>query len=167
MGGENYFTKKMGWNLLILGVISGVLLDYLTCWILAGVNPGINIDKVFYYNNSTMFFIAAFGLFLIFKNMNIDRAFQFICIPASTTFGIYLLHDNPLIREYIWKSLELLFPYSQNLVINIVNCFLKVFVIFVVGMVVELIRQFLFRTLKIEKIAILADKVFGKICNMF
>lgn len=155
-------NKAFGWYLMVLGIVIGVILDYISVWILHRININ-NVEKIFYFNNSTMFLAAAFGLFLIFKNMDNNKISRWVCVPASTTFGIYLLHDNPLVRENIWEILEKIFPYSQSLITNIMNCFLKVVVIFMIGMIVELIRQYLFKKLKIDELSSWADTILDKI----
>ena len=157
--------EKHKWLLLIVGIISGVFLDYTGSILIFKINANISIDKLFYYNNSFMYFVASFGLFLIFRKLDCDKFSKFICIPASTTFGIYLLHDNPLIKEYIWKTLSILLPCSHNIVINVGSCFLKVIIIFFFGMIIELIRQVIFNLTKLERLSSWIDSIFNNVCN--
>lgn len=42
------------------------------------------------------------SVFCVFKNINIKNC-KFINVIASTTLGVYLIHDNIHIREYIWN----------------------------------------------------------------
>lgn len=156
--------KSFGWLLFFSGVITGVALDFLANGILSILNHA-TIDKLFYYNNSLMFFIAAVGLFIICKNMNCEKMPRFILIPASATFGIYLLHDNPLVRNFVWSSLERILPLSPNIAVNVAFCAFKVVLIFVVGMTVDLVRQFLFNKFKMNVLSEKADKLFRKICD--
>lgn len=67
----------------------------------------------FLKNNATYLFaemnklpaiICAFLLFLGFNNWNITPSKKINKI-ASCTFGVYLLHDNPNIREFLWCNL--------------------------------------------------------------
>lgn len=161
-------SKSFSVILLLSGVMGGVLTDYLANGFLLYLGHS-SIDKLFYYNNSLFFFIGAVGLFLLFKNISIDGdrkiLEQVVLLPASTTFGIYLLHDNQLLRNVFWTNLNLLFPHSQIICINIAACFLKVMVIFVIGMIVDMGRQFLSRIVKVETISTMVDNLFNKISN--
>jgi len=49
-------------------------------------------------------FMLSMELFLVFAYMK-ARHSKFINITASTTFGIYLLHENIFSREYLWKNI--------------------------------------------------------------
>ena len=57
----------------------------------------------FYDRNSLLILTAAVGLFTLavyarpFKN-------DFINAVAGCTFGVYLIHDHPLVRELLWKD---------------------------------------------------------------
>ena len=46
-------------------------------------------------------FVAAFGLFMAFRAMHIRRM-RVINLVASSTFGIYLIHDQPHVRNLLW-----------------------------------------------------------------
>ena len=54
--------------------------------------------------NKLPVFMFSLELFLIFTNMK-PRYSKVINTVASTTFGIYLIHENVLTRPYIWKTL--------------------------------------------------------------
>ena len=82
---------------------------------------------------------SALFIFLAFRNLDIGRR-RLINTVASTIFGIYLIHDHPLVRDYIydnffdcaaWIDSELLIPYV------ILICL----VIFTVCLVEELLRS--------------------------
>lgn len=46
--------------------------------------------------------LIAAGLVMIFKNINIGSN-RVINTISATTFGIYLIHDNPIMEEILWK----------------------------------------------------------------
>lgn len=48
--------------------------------------------------------LCAFILFRLFETLNIGYN-KWINRIASTTFGVYLLHDSPVLRNYIWHEL--------------------------------------------------------------
>jgi len=81
-------------------------------------------------------------IFLTFAKVEIKNS-KIINIISSSTFGIYLLHDYTLCRDKIWTDIfknaayaesKLLIPYSL----------LAVLLVFVICMVIELLRLYLF-----------------------
>lgn len=74
----------------------------------------------FYDMNKLPLFMLAVSLFMAFKNLNIKHS-RFINTVSATTFGIYLIHDNSFMRDFLWlhlfrckdfKHSDLLIPYS-------------------------------------------------------
>lgn len=53
--------------------------------------------------NSISVVICSFLLFILFCNLKVKQN-KFINLLAKTTFGVYLLHDNYLIRSFLWKN---------------------------------------------------------------
>lgn len=65
-------------------------------------------------------FLVSVSMFIAFASYNMPYS-KWINRIASTTFGIYLLHDNPIVRNYLWNILfhnnkyqdsSLIIPYS-------------------------------------------------------
>ncbi|MCL2735238.1 MAG: acyltransferase [Propionibacteriaceae bacterium] len=54
--------------------------------------------------NSLFTLGASFGAFLVFLRWKIG-SYPVVNLIASTTFGIYLIHEHPLMRTYIWSRL--------------------------------------------------------------
>ena len=80
----------------------------------------INSPTYFYSMNKLPILLTSLVIFMAFKNMNI-KTNKFINKVAITTFGIYLIHDNPYIRKFLWQMLfknskyidsSILIPYS-------------------------------------------------------
>ena len=76
--------------------------------ILAIVN--IKTSRAYGYNmanysyNYVIIFISSISLFLFFKEVNIKSSF--INKLSSLTLGVYLIHDHPYIRSYIYNYLN-------------------------------------------------------------
>lgn len=51
--------------------------------------------------NSIFIVCISIGVFLLFKNLKI-RPNRYINDLAMTMFGVYLIHDNPIIRHMLW-----------------------------------------------------------------
>ncbi len=77
---------------------------------------------------------------------------------SSTTFGVYLIHDNPIIRLFLWEIIVGCTQYSDKPYM-IVSCIGTTLLIFVACSIIDLIR-----ICTIEKIYMkVVDKVIEKI----
>ena len=78
--------------------------------------------------------ICFFEIFKTFKFKN-----KVINLLSSTVFGIYLFHDNNIVRKYIYKFLKIDngFFYSYKMLYRI---FISVIIIFIVGFIIEFTR---------------------------
>ncbi len=54
--------------------------------------------------NSALMLVTSVYLFLAFKQLRIGHS-RFINGMAATTFGIYLIHDNNLLRHFLWHGI--------------------------------------------------------------
>ncbi len=86
-----------GSYLLLLGLIVGF--DFLSIQNPNFQDFAVRIREV----NSLLTLVCAVAAFLSFQNMRIQS--KVINRIAATTFGIYLLHDNPIIRNTLWLKL--------------------------------------------------------------
>ena len=89
--------------------------------------------------NSPFSLIISFYLFLAFCKWNIKHN-SVINIVAGTTFGIYLIHDHPLVRGYIYSEVFdcLGHTYSDYLILYVLTIAV---IIFLSCMIIELIRN--------------------------
>ncbi len=98
--GQEYRMKN-AMSKAALGYAAIVLLDFLiTKFPLRHIK-----GHLFYFAelNSVLVLGVAVCLFLAFKQLRIGHS-QWINRIAATTFGIYLLHDNDLLRKWIWQD---------------------------------------------------------------
>lgn len=96
--------------------------------------------------------VSIFNIFVRFDKINSN----FVNNIASTVLGIYLIHDNPLIRNILWTDILKVQNYvsSKYLFLHMI---LSVILVFIFCSLIEFIRK---KTL--EKIFI---KIYDKICN--
>lgn len=152
--GGNQFCSLIWF--IVLYCISGYIRLYSENWKISNKNCfalSVLIAIITYclvassYFNSDLFamqslpiFLISFLLFLGFKKTDIKNCF-FINKIASTTFGIYLIHDNSYIRSFLWidffkvnsfENSNFLIPYS------IYICF----IVFFTCTIIDLIRQY-------------------------
>lgn len=83
-------------------------------------------------------FVALF-MFLVFKNLNLNTPNWIMCI-ASSTFGIYLIHDNGVFRTYLWNDICKL-TTMVNKPYFIPYSILCVILIFTICAMIEILRQ--------------------------
>lgn len=102
---------------------------------------GIVNGNYFWRPNALPMVALSVSLFLCFRFLNV-KPLPFVNLLASTTFGIYLLHDGQL-NFYMWQTLlrSASFTHSKWLVLYIPACAL---LIFVTGACVDLLRRKLF-----------------------
>lgn len=61
------------------------------------------VSQRFYDRNSLLILTAALGLFALAVYARPFTS-RFINTLGSCTFGVYLIHDNPVVRELLWKQ---------------------------------------------------------------
>lgn len=135
----SHITKKIGIIFTAIGFVGAFLGDILVD-VLAMTNPTY-IKQIFYFTqNDYGFFqlLLGIGLFIIFLKAKITYR-PWINVVASTTFGIYLLHDNRLFLHHMWDNVLATYQYYDSLVLPLYAIFV-VALIFVVGMTVDYVR---------------------------
>ena len=83
---------------------------------------------------------------------------QIISSIGTLTFGVYLIHDNTCIREDILNNL---FNNENNNIslFSVYRLFItKSLLIFIICIIIDYLRNFLFNLVKIRNICIILDK---------
>ena len=83
--------------------------------------------------------IISFLLFIGFSKMNIGYN-KLINIVASATFGVYLIHEHPFVRPFLWKRILKGASYSESYLL-IPYSLLAVFLVFACCTIIELLRK--------------------------
>lgn len=123
---------------------------------------GLKEWAYFWQPNSLLMFICSVSLFGIFLNLKIPPS-RIINKIASTTLGIYLLHDSPL-QFFIWKKTLFnlaAFQHSPLLPLLMILCSILVFL---VGIAVDLVRQLLEKKILIRVLDSEIIKSIRKMC---
>ena len=89
---------------------------------------------------SFLLLMIAIATFYIFKNNSFNS--KIINFIAPSMLGVYLIHDNDLIKPWIWKEL---FPNNNYLYSNylVVHFGVKVFAVFIISLVIDLLRRYI------------------------
>lgn len=131
------------WTLIF--VLSSVL-KYSTAviYILLGTKiPYFYDNSLYFYGRESLFTLAcALSFFMIFEKLNM-KYHKWINVIARATFGVYLIHDNRIVRPLLWNRIFENARYQNSLKIIPYSIAVAAFV-FVVCTIVELLRQRVF-----------------------
>lgn len=122
---------------------------------------GLSEIAYFWSPNNILMFILSISLFQIFLEIEI-KSNVVINKLASTTLGIYMLHDG-ILNTYLWHEV---FKNKVHLEsrYSIVYILLSTIIIFVIGAVIDIVRQFIEKN-TIKKF--FDSKLYNKISNQF
>lgn len=94
-----------------------------------------------YFFNRNSIFILVLATCIFIKTLSIKPfSNSVINTVASTTLGIYLIHDNPNFRSIIWNRIFDLSKYINEYYF-IIMIFLTTFIIFIISFLIELLRK--------------------------
>ena len=94
---------------------------------------------------------------------------KWINILASATFGVYLIHDNGIVRPFLWVDVFKNAQYQDSLFL-IPYSILVVAIVYIACTMIDLIRKQFFEKpymLLVNKYADTMLKPFSKICDFF
>lgn len=100
-------------------------------------------DFLYNYHSITVV-LAAISLFLFFKNLKIKNNIinKIIVFFAPTTFGIYLIHENPNIRLLLWNKFS--FITHENLIEMIFFIIIIPIILFILFSLFDKVRNIIF-----------------------
>jgi surface polysaccharide O-acyltransferase-like enzyme len=122
---------------------------------------GFTLDSSFLIHYTSPFIVlAAMSLLLIFGSMNFSEFVKkMIMLISPLSFGIYLLHDHPLVRSYVMTD-RFAFITNGSVSKMLLFFFGIILAIFVVGCCVDAVRSKLFQLLHIRKSLSKLDRYF-------
>ena len=124
-----YLQKQMN------GLNSNILVD---------ISSGINLF-LFNYSNPIII-IQSIAVFVFFSTLNIKN--KLINYISSLTLGVYLLHDNYNLRVNLFKWIGIdkeSIIYGKRIILYTLFC---AFIIFILGLIVESIRNTIVKLLR-------------------
>lgn len=122
-------------------------------------------DKIYNYLslNSIFLYISAISLFMFFKNIKINSKFnKVILFFSTTTFGVYLIHENHFIRDILWKNF-----FNLNNITNFSTLFCYSLLIIILVYVVCSIVDYLYQKIIAKKLENLLSKGYDYIIIKF
>lgn len=159
-------SGKVSWKLIIFYIIPTVLLPC-TRFGIDFVGTILSRDltvysKFFYKNNSVFVCVSAIAFIMIFLNIKINGYIlqRIIRTVAPLTFGVYLVHNNPTLRDTLWN---LLHPYTY---MNEGWFFFAgsgiICAIFIVSALIEYCRRAIYHAIPKSRIVKMCISRFGK-----
>ena len=147
----------------IAAIIILTILTYATAvtFDIIGLQHSIYADNAlkFYDIQQLPILLLAFFTFMLFKEINI-RHNKVVNTIAAASFGVYLIHDNGLIHEFLWKSLAHNDEYSQTMYI-VPHSILVILLVYISCTAIDLLRLKLIEPLYVKLINKLVPKVYS------
>ena len=100
---RKYGDAKLDKISIYAGIMSIILILVSILWNDIHMYEGLYIMYLAHKGNSVVGLLTAIGIFTIFKNIKISYS-PFINTVASTTFAVYLIHNNPIISDWLWNT---------------------------------------------------------------
>lgn len=100
---RKYGDAKLDKISIYAGIMSIILILASILWNDIHMHEGLYIMYLAHKGNSVVGLLAAIGIFTVFKNIKISYI-PIINIVASTTFAVYLIHNNPIISDWLWNT---------------------------------------------------------------
>ena len=141
--------------------VAGVLVCWMAQFALRKLGIGSE-DRLAAYNSPVVFLMGV-ALLLLFKDLQLPTwAERIVKIMAPASFGVYLIHLHPLVRNFL--LLDRFRPFVQYPIWSMVPLVLGLsLAIYLVCSGVDLLRHWAFRKLKVkQRMEYLNDRLFSK-----
>lgn len=166
----SYLKKyKIKFNkLYILGYLVLCLCIFLIYIISQHFN--LSLFERFYRYNSFFVFTSALCIFIAFNQMNIKnkKVIKSISFFAPLTFGVYLIHENILVRQVLYDGFFKTSQYGKyGILCFLIILIIQAFIIFISCSLFEYIRVKFFLLLKkIKKFNLLDQKISNMLIKL-
>lgn len=122
------------------------LLTYSSSLILVWLESKYDISPFsptyFYGQEKITVLLISLSLFMAFATMKMKH-YRFINIVSSATFGVYLIHDNSFVRNFLWMEVFKNAQYQDSLFL-IPFSILVIITVYLTCTIIDLLRQNLF-----------------------
>lgn len=102
---------------------------------------GISYSNILFYRNSPLIILLSIGLIELFLEFKINNSMFNIITPHI--LSVYLIHDNPIIRKYLWNYIIDLFGNTIVTPLILLIIPIVAIAIFVICILVDIIREFI------------------------
>lgn len=150
-----HHVKKQSISLLLASVVLVTL-----CTLISEMALGYQKDSVHLYwlNYNGLPFVLTVAVFLLFRQLQIpgNRFWNTLVKLAPYTFGIYLIHDHILVRDWLWSAVPMS-SYCEDWTFPLIVIGLCVG-IFLIGTLIDSIRKHIFALFKIDQLITKVDR---------
>lgn len=154
----NYKKGILGIICLLTIVISSKVVIYSITDRLIGKSLG---SGIFYHHYSFPIYVSSLILFVIFLNLNTNNVVaRLINFSTPAVLGVYLIHDNIFFKQLIWLYVKRAQNFQSHFwVFYVLIC---IFSIFIVCLLIEKARIFVFNSLNINRISDEMERLFHR-----
>ncbi len=156
-------------GLVIIAFLSVIVFDYLGM-----IYPIFAKHATFFYGMQRLpILLIPIMMFIGFSKINLGYK-PIINIISSATFGVYLIHDNPLVRPFLWETVFRNATFSESPFL-IPYSLLVIFIVFICCTAIELLRIYLLEkyymnrvknfSIKVRELQNKMGKAFNKILS--
>ena len=125
-----------------------------------------NVNILYAYNSITVVLQSIF-LFNAFQQLRIKEGFgKGISFFAKAAFGVYLIHENPMLVERLIRNQFIGFA-EFPVFLMFIGVLASAISIYLICTVIELLRIYLFKLLHIKKLVIFFENAIKKIMCCF
>lgn len=146
--------KRIPMGKLVMTVLSLVFLTMVSEMVL-GIHNGVGHLLWFNYNGILLFLSVAVFVFIRQQQIPETGIWSLMVKVAPYTFGVYLIHDHLLMRDWIWKTLSMT-SYANQWIYALAVMVVCV-LIFAICILIDTVRKRLFAILKMDDLMIRLD----------
>ena len=150
-----HHIKRLAISKLLSAIILVSLLLF-ACEVLLGYQNGLLF--LFWLNYNGLPFLLSVLVFLLIRQTTVpeNRSWNVLVSFAPYSFGVYLIHDHLLVRDWLWATVSLS-SICDTLVFPLVVLGLCIG-IFVICALIDVVRKRLFTLSKIDDLIVKVDK---------
>lgn len=162
-----YYEKKLVPSKWLMAVISisliAIIVSIAVLGFLSGINEAFAHHTLYFVGMKTPFILClSVATFIYFKQLRIGYV-KVINVISSTMFGVYLIHDNNLVRPFLWQEVFNNRSYLNSDLLYFHSLFSIVFV-FIGCIAVDLLRSKIADTLRLGD---LLKELSSRVKNVF
>ena len=141
----------------IMMTIILLILLILSCEVIGGYYQG-NIH-LYWLNYNGLALILSVAVFILVRQLKVpdNRLWNILVKVAPYSFGVYLIHDHLLVRDWLWSNVSLA-SYCDQLLYLIIIISLCL-VIYIVCTMIDAVRKKLFSILRIDDLIAKVDRL--------
>ncbi|MCR5711611.1 MAG: acyltransferase [Prevotella sp.] len=136
-------------------IILGLALLTMVSEMVLGIHNGVGHLLWFNYNGILLFLSVAVFVFIRQQQIPETGIWSLMVKVAPYTFGVYLIHDHLLMRDWIWKTLSMT-SYANQWIYALAVMVVCV-LIFAICILIDTVRKRLFAILKMDDLMIRLD----------